>query len=90
MPSTVAAIMPPATPMPTAFWLAEPAPVATAKGSTPRMNASDVIRIGRRRWRAACSVASTRLRPAAICSSANSTIRIAFFEASVTGSAVLV
>src|SRR5215831_12645271 len=35
-----------------------PAPVATASGATPRMNERDVIRIGRRRVRAACTAAS--------------------------------
>ncbi|CFP25652.1 Uncharacterised protein [Bordetella pertussis] len=55
--------MPPITPVPMAFWLPEPAPVEMASGTTPRMNASDVIRMGRRRWRAACTAASVRLAP---------------------------
>src|SRR5690606_36946023 len=42
----VAASMPPSTPMPTARWLAAPAPVAIASGTTPRMNASEVMRMG--------------------------------------------
>ena len=41
------ASMPPITPVPMAFWLPEPAPLAMASGSTPRMKASEVIRIGR-------------------------------------------
>ncbi len=76
--STVALIMPPITPVPMARWLAEPAPDDTTSGSTPRMKANEVIRIGRkRRWHAA-SVASTRLLPCACRSFANSMIRIAF------------
>src|SRR6185369_12285016 len=64
----VAVIMPPITPVPIARWLAEPAPVATASGSTPRMKAIEVMMIGRkRRWQAA-NAASTRLLPCA-CSS---------------------
>ena len=49
MASTVAEIIPPITPVPTACWLPEPAPVLVAIGSTPKINASEVIRIGRRR-----------------------------------------
>ena len=52
------AIMPPTTVVPTEFRLAAPAPVATANGSTPRMKVNDVIRIGRRRMRAASVTAS--------------------------------
>ena len=44
--------MPPATAVPTELRAPAPAPVANASGSTPRMNANDVIRIGRRRMRA--------------------------------------
>ncbi|MNI37669.1 hypothetical protein D3C73_917710 [compost metagenome] len=58
-----------------------PAPVEIAIGMTPMMNANDVIRIGRKRRRAASMVASRRVLPAARCSTANSTIRIAFFAA---------
>ena len=49
MARIVAEIMPPMTPVPTACWLLEPAPVLVAIGSTPKTNASDVIRIGRKR-----------------------------------------
>jgi hypothetical protein len=45
--------MPPITPTPIAHWLAAPAPLANARGSTPRMKAMDVITIGRKRKRAA-------------------------------------
>ena len=70
--------MPPITPVPMARWAPELAPVAMASGSTPRMNANDVIRIGRKRRREASSVDSTRPLPSAYRSFANSTIRIAF------------
>ena len=63
MPSTVAEIMPPSTPVPIAFWLPEPAPVLVASGSTPRPKASEVIRIGRKRIFAADKVASNRPSP---------------------------
>ena len=55
----VAVIIPPITPVPIACWLAELAPVAIASGTTPRMNARDVMTIGRSRKRAACRVASS-------------------------------
>jgi hypothetical protein len=46
------------------------------------MKASEVIRIGRSRKRAASTAASQRLRPRSSSCLANSTIRIAFFAAS--------
>src|SRR2546422_6253382 len=52
-------IIPPNTVVPTEwrpFW---PAPWATISGTTPNMNAKEVIKIGRRRIRAAATVAST-------------------------------
>ena len=55
---TVETIMPPNTVVPTEFRLAAPAPVANTNGSTPRINANDVIRMGRRRMRAASTAAS--------------------------------
>jgi multidrug efflux pump len=61
----VAANIPPSTPRPTAFWLAAPAPVEVAKGTTPSTKAKDVIRIGRKRRRAASRVASTKVAPRA-------------------------
>ena len=60
----VDASMPPATAVPTELRDAAPAPVANASGNTPRMNANDVIRIGRRRMRADSIAASTIDRPA--------------------------
>ncbi len=71
--------MPPSTPVPIECRLPEPAPVLIASGSTPSMNAAEVITIGRRRWCAADSVASIRPMPLRCSSCANSTIRMAFF-----------
>jgi hypothetical protein len=45
------------------------------------MKANEVIRIGRRRRRAASTTAVPSLRPARCSATANSTIRIAFFAA---------
>ena len=78
----VEASMPPATAVPTEFRAPAPAPVAYASGSTPRMNANDVMRIGRSLMRAASTAASTMERPCPRSCSANSTIRIEFFAAS--------
>ena len=61
----VDASMPPATAVPTELRAPAPAPVAYASGSTPRMNANDVMRIGRSRMRAASTAASTIDRPCA-------------------------
>ena len=38
-----------------------PAPVASTSGTTPRINANEVIRIGRKRSRAAVTAASARV-----------------------------
>jgi hypothetical protein len=70
--------MPPITPVPMARWLAEPAPLASASGNTPRMKAIEVITMGRKRRCAASSAASMALLPCACRSLANSMIRIAF------------
>jgi hypothetical protein len=59
----VAENMPPMTPVPMAFWPPEPAPEEMANGMTPRMNASEVMRIGRNRWCAAFTVASVSSMP---------------------------
>ena len=73
--------MPPITPKPMAAWLEAPAPEASASGTTPRMKASEVMTMGRKRSRAACSAACARLCPCACRSLANSTIRMAFLAA---------
>ncbi len=81
----VAASMPPITPVPIEWRAPAPAPVDSASGNTPRMNASDVMTIGRKRRRAASIAASVSDLPSSRCMcAANSTIRIAFFAASPT------
>ena len=50
--------MPANTAVPSDWRISAPAPVATTSGATPRMNANDVIRIGRSRVRAARTAAS--------------------------------
>jgi hypothetical protein len=79
--SSVEATMPPATAVPTELRAAAPAPVASANGMTPRMNASEVIRIGRSRMRDDSTAASTIDSPFSRICSANSTIRIEFLAA---------
>ena len=64
--------------------ISAPAPLARMSGTTPAMNAKEVIRIGRRRIRAASSAAAKRSRPCRSRSRANSTIRMAFLHASPT------
>src|SRR5262245_7228002 len=54
----VAASMPPNTVVPRTRREAAPDPVAMHRGTTPRMNARAVMRIGRRRSRAPASAAS--------------------------------
>ena len=67
--------------------LAAPAPVASIIGSVPRSVVSAVIRRARRRSPAAAPAASTMENPSFSCLSfANSTSRMAFFEASPTRS----
>ncbi len=59
-----------------------PAPSAFQSGRRPKMNANDVMRIGRRRRRAPVSAASTSDAPFSSSAFAYSTIRIAFFAES--------
>jgi hypothetical protein len=54
--------------------------LADGTGNMPRMKANEVIRIGRKRNRAASAAASIRLFPDNICWRANSTIKIAFLQ----------
>ncbi len=77
--STVAVIMPPMTPVPIACWLLEAAPTAMASGMTPKMKASDVMTMGRKRCCAAITVASVSEVPGFHISLANSMMRIAFW-----------
>jgi hypothetical protein len=81
MARKVAASMPPITPVPAETRAPAPAPVDSASGSTPRMKASEVIRIGRKRRRAASTAAAEADRPSACFMTAYSTIRIAFLAA---------
>ena len=81
---TVAPSMPPMTPVPIECLLPADTPVEIASGTQPRMNASDVITIGRSRSCAAFIAASYTDWPDSRFSTANSKIRIAFFAASAT------
>ncbi len=74
--------MPPKTAVPRAWRLAAPAPVATIMGTTPRMKANEVIRIGRKRRVEALTAASAGVSPASRRILANSTMRMAFLAAS--------
>ena len=47
--------------MPSAWRTSAPAPLASISGTTPMMKAKEVIRIGRRRRRAACNTADDRV-----------------------------
>ena len=67
------------TPVPMAFWPPAPAPVLMARGRMPSRKASEVIRMGRKRIRAASMVDSMRSPPLSCNSLANSTIMMAFF-----------
>ena len=82
MPSIEAAIMPPNTAVPTARWVAAPAPEAMTSGTRPRMKAKEVIMTARKRRPAAVVAAVTMSLPCARSSMANSMIRMAFLAAS--------
>ena len=58
-PRNVAISMPQNTAVPMTFCAPEPAPLASMSGTTPRMNAKAVIKIGRKRRRADSSAASS-------------------------------
>ena len=76
--------MPANTAVPSDCLISAPAPVANTSGATPNTKASDVIRIGRNRVRAALTAASAAEAPLSSAWRANSTIRIAFFAANPT------
>jgi hypothetical protein len=78
----VAASIPPMTPVPTECRAPAPAPLEITSGRTPRMKASEVMRMGRKRSRAASTDAADTESPSWVFNSAYSTIRIAFFAAS--------
>ena len=79
MASVVSPIMPPMIPVPMEWRAFAPAPVAIASGSTPKMKASDVMRIGRSRSSPAWMVASMIDSPCFRSSTAKVTRRTAFF-----------
>ena len=78
----VEASMPLATAMPSDCRDAAPAPVARISGTTPRIKVKDVMRIGRKRRRAASTAASRMERPSARRWRAISTMRMAFLAES--------
>ena len=84
----VDAIIPPNTAVPSAFCPAAPAPFANTSGTTPKMNANDVIKMGRNRKRAASTAASKIDLPSFRKSRANSTIKMAFLLASAMMSTI--
>ena len=61
--TSVDASIPPITPVPIECRLLAPAPLAVAMGRQPRINASEVITIGRSRSRAASIAASAGVIP---------------------------
>ena len=81
IPNSVLKVMPATTALPMDTRAPAPGPVATASGRQPRMNANEVIRIGRRRRRDASTAASTTPMPFSIFILAYSTIKIAFLAA---------
>ena len=83
-PKKVTPSMPENTATPMARRISAPAPCEVTSGMTPMMNASEVIRIGRKRSRQASITACQMLSPSASRSRANSTIRMAFLHASPT------
>ncbi len=76
--------MPQNTAVPMTFCAPAPAPLASISGTTPRMKAKAVIRMGRKRSRADSIAASWTDLPPSCLALANSTIRIAFLAASPT------
>src|SRR5437016_1873086 len=81
-PSAVATSIPKNTAEPMTFWAPAPAPLARINGTTPRMNAKAVMRIGRNRRRADSRAASSIDLPSSCLAFANSTMRMAFLAAS--------
>ena len=81
IPIALAASIPPITAVPIIWRATEPAPLAVHSGTQPRINANDVIKIGRSRSLAPSSAASASGFQCSFWSLANSTIKIAFFAA---------
>ena len=80
-PRIVAISIPEKTVTPITLRDSAPAPDAVRSGTTPRMNANAVIRMGLNRSRADEIAASITPMPWSCCIFANSTMRIAFFAA---------
>ena len=76
--------MPPMMPVPIEWRALAPAPVAIAMGTVPKMKASEVMMIGRRRSSPASIAASVTLRPSFSLATANSTMRMPFLAARPT------
>ena len=74
--------IPEKTVMPIDFLAAAPAPDEVMSGTTPRMKANEVIKIGLNRRLEASSAALTMSMPCWCNSRATSTIKIAFFAES--------
>src|ERR1700722_15447499 len=74
--------MPENTATPMARRISAPAPCEVTSGTTPMMNAIEVIRIGRNRSRQASGTACQILSPCASRSRANSTMGMGFLYAS--------
>jgi hypothetical protein len=80
-PRIVATSMPEKTASPITFLASAPAPDAMTSGTTPRMKAKAVMRMGRKRSWAAPRAASARGCPSWNFMRANSTMRMAFLAA---------
>ena len=65
---------------PIACRISEPAPVEVTSGTTPIINAIEVIKIGRKRRRLASTAALKAVAPCISSSRANSTIKMAFYR----------
>ena len=76
--------MPVMTAVPSAFCAPDPAPLLMANGITPRIKHRDVIMMGRKRSRAASTVAVIRSFPPSCNALANYTIRMEFLADSPT------
>ena len=76
-----AAIIPPITVTPIVLRATAPAPVANTNGNTPRIKASDVMSMGRKRIDTASIVDCKRSSPLSTRTLAYSTIKIAFLAA---------
>ena len=82
MAMALAAVIPPITALPITWREIAPAPVALQSGTQPKINAKEVIRMGRRRSLAPSRAASAYDLPFSNSALANSTIKMAFLAAS--------